>query len=37
MVHGTLRWVGGHKLGDRRAQEGLEDPDEDETINNYLE
>lgn len=37
MVHGALRWVGRHKLGDRRAQKGLEDPDENETVNNYLE
>lgn len=37
MVHGTLGWVGGDEFGERRAQEGLKDPDEDEAIDNYLE
>lgn len=37
MVHGALGWVGRDELGKRCAQEGLEDPDKDEAIDDYLE
>lgn len=37
MVHGALGWVGGDKLGERCAQEGLENPDQDEAIDDYFE